>query len=119
MINDLSSSTNEVWKFVDDTSLSEKIRYGDVSHIQSSVDEIQLWTGCNNAKLNEEKCKELRIDFTRKTSVVNSFTPNSINNRNIDIVDHPNILGMIISNDLKWNKHVASVVLKASRRLPL
>ncbi len=74
---------------------------------------------CNNAKLNEEKCKELRIDFTRKTPVVNSFTPNSINNRNIDIVDHPKILGMIISNDLKWNKHVASVVLKASRRLPL
>ncbi len=73
----------------------------------------------NSAKLNEEKCKELRIDFTRKTPVVNSFTPNSINNRNIDIVDHPKILGMIISNDLKWNKHVASVVLKASRRLPL
>ena len=73
---------------------------------------------CNNAKLNEEKCKELRIDFTRKTPVVNSFTPNSINNRNIDIVDHPKILGMMISNDLKWNKHVASGVLKASRRLP-
>ena len=53
----------------------------------TSVDKIQLWTGCNNAKLNEEKCKELRIDFTRKTPVVNSFTPNSINNRNIDIVD--------------------------------
>ncbi len=31
MINDLSSSTNEVCKFVDDTSLSEKITYGDVS----------------------------------------------------------------------------------------
>ena len=31
-----------------------------------------------------------------------------------DIVDHAKILGMIISNDLKWNKHVASVVLKAS-----
>ena len=26
---------------------------------------------------------------------------------------------MIISNDLKWNKHIASVVMKASRRLPL
>ena len=32
MINDLLSSTNEVWKFVDETSLSEKIRYGDISH---------------------------------------------------------------------------------------
>ena len=100
--------TNEVWKFVDNTSLSEKIRYGDVSHIQSSVDEIQSWTRSNNAK------KELRIDFTRKTPVVGSFTPISINNRNFDIVDHAKNLGM-----LKWNKHVASVVLKASRRLPL
>ncbi len=96
MINDLSSSTNEVWKLVDDTSLSEKIRYGDVSRIQSSVDQIQSWTRSNNAKLNEEKCKELRIDFTRRTSVVDSFTPVSINNRNIDIVDHAKILGMII-----------------------
>ncbi len=73
MINDLSSSTNEVWKFVDDTSLSEKIREGDVSHIQSLVDEIQSSSRCNNAKLNEEKCKELQIDFTRKTPVVNSL----------------------------------------------
>jgi hypothetical protein len=78
------------------------------------VDEIQStsWTRSNNAKLNEEKC--IRIDFTRKTPVVDSFTPISINNRDIDIVDHAKILGMIISNDLKWNKHVASVVLKAS-----
>ena len=47
---------------------------------------------------------------------VDSFTPISIN---IDIVDHAKILNMIISNDLKWNKHIASVVQKATRRLPL
>ena len=43
--------------FVDDTSLSEKIKDGDVSRIQSSVDEIQSWTQSNLAESNEEKCK--------------------------------------------------------------
>ena len=43
--------------FVDDTSLSEKIKDGDVSRIQSSVDEIQSRTQSNLAESNEEKCK--------------------------------------------------------------
>ena len=100
MINDLTSSSNEVWKFVDDTSLSEKIMDGDISHIQDSVNEIQSWTRRSHAELNEEKCKELRIDFTRKVSSNNAFLPISINNKNIDIVDHAKVLGVILSNDL-------------------
>ena len=119
MINDLTSSSNEVWKFVDDTSLSEKIMDGDISHIQDSVNEIQSWTRRNHAELNEEKCKELRIDFTRKVSSNNAFLPISINTKNIDIVDQSKVLGVILSNDLKWNKHIASVVSKASKRLHL
>ena len=97
----------------------QKIMDGDISHIQDSVNEIQSWTRRNHAELNEEKCKELRIDFTRKVSSNNAFLPISINNKSIDIVDHAKVLGVILSNDLKWNKHIASVVSKASKRLHL
>ena len=60
----------------------------------------KLYISNENAKLNEEKYEEIRIDFTRKMPFVDSFTSISIN---IDIVDHAKILNMIISNDLKWN----------------
>ena len=147
MINDLSCSSNDLWKFVDDTSRSENIEDGNVSHIQSFVDEVQSWSRSNHAELNEEKCKELRIDFTRKALSVDPFSPISelneekckelridftrkalsvdpflpisINGRIIDIVDHAKVLGLTTSKDLKWNKHIESVVSKASKRLNL
>jgi hypothetical protein len=92
---------------------AEQIVNGASSSIQCSVDEIQLqWTRDNRAELNEDKCKELRIDFSRNQSPQNNLVPVVVNNVEISVVDHATILGLLVSKDLKWNKHVDKVTSK-------
>jgi hypothetical protein len=59
MINDLTTPTTtsceSLWKYVDDTTLSETISKKYKSSIQESVDAIQAWAISNMAELNEEK----------------------------------------------------------------
>ena len=68
MINDLEIPTFDMWKFVDDSTLSETIRKGDTSYIQNEVDKFTNQALANKFQLNEGKCKELRIGFNRNTT---------------------------------------------------
>ena len=43
----------------------------------------------------------------------------SLNNTNIEIVDHMKILGTIITNDLKWDRNSDELVSKANKRMIL
>ena len=65
-------------------------------------------------QFNEGKCKELRIGFSSKPT---QFDPISINDKSLEVVDHAKILGLHVSNDLKWNKHVNEITKKARKRL--
>ena len=68
MINDLTTSYSDPWKFVDDTTISEILKKDRRSTIKLAVDEFQNWTESNLAELNEDKCKELRTDFSRNSN---------------------------------------------------
>jgi hypothetical protein len=85
MINDLTTPTTtsceSLWKYVDDTTLSETISKKDQSRIQESFDAVQAWAISNMAELNEEKCKELRIDFSREPTESTSLHPIFINHK--------------------------------------
>ena len=67
MVNDLEVADIDLWKYVDDTTISETVLKHEASSIQSSVDEFTRKSTVNkmeiNCKfhLNEEKCKELQI----------------------------------------------------------
>ena len=67
MVNDLVIPTSDMWKFVDDSTLSEAIKKGDTSYIQNEVDHFTIQAKANKFQLNEGKCKELRIGFNRNT----------------------------------------------------
>ena len=119
IINDLcitKSPTSNLWKFADDTSVSEVIPKDGVSSLPDKVDEVNKWSNDNKFQLNPGKCKELRINFTTQP-----FTeePLNINEKPFEIVKSAKVLGMIVTNDLKWNKHVSNTVEKASKRLYL
>ena len=64
--------------------------------------------------LNESKCKELRISFTKSENPLELIT---INNTNIEVVPPAKLLGVMRSNDLKWNMHVEMIRKKVSARL--
>ena len=73
-----------------------------ISSLQSRVDEFVTKSQADGFQLNESKFKELRISFTKSENILEPVT---INNTNIEIVPSAKLLGVMISNDLKWNVH--------------
>ena len=69
MINDLSIPIPEtnLWKFVDDVSISECLTKNGGASIQSTLDTVSSWASMNLMKLNAKKCKELRVCFFKAT----------------------------------------------------
>ena len=102
MINDLSVANTNIWKYVDDTVM------------QSHVDKFVTKSRADGFQLNESKCKELKISFTKSE---NTLEPVTINNTNIEVVPPAKLLGVMISNDLKWNVYVEMICKKVAVRL--
>ena len=71
--------------------------------MQNSVDVVQNWSITNKLQLHDSKCKELRFCFTRSDHASLHVT-------------HARILGLTISSDLKWNKHILNTIYKANKR---
>ena len=119
IINDLrisNSTTSELWKFADDTSVSEVIPKTGVSSQPDTVNEVHKWSNYKTFQFNLGKCKERRINFTTQPYMDD---PLNINGETFDIVESANVLGMRLTSDRKWNKHVSNVVEKPSKRLYL
>ena len=115
MINDLNIPNTEMWKYVDDTTICEIVAKDQFSSIQSAVDVFSKNTSNDKFQSNEGKCKELRINFSTKTN--DNIHAIKINGKEIDTVPQAKILGLHVSNDLKWNSHINEVIKKARRRL--
>ena len=114
MINDLNVPNDVMWKYVDDSNISETVKKDEVSHIQSTVDEFVRKSKAEKFVLSERKCKEMRISFTKSEK---DFPPIMINNAPLEVVPHAKILGLNVSDNLKWNCHVSELVKKSSKRL--
>ena len=59
MINDLGimGLPAEMWKFADDTTVSEVVLSDGASEMHKTVQEITDWTNLNRFQLNPTKCK--------------------------------------------------------------
>ena len=114
MINNLDVTDANLWKFVDDTTISEHVDKREISRAQSLVDELTEKAKDDKFQLNEAKCKEFPISFARPER---SFSPILINDKPIEAVSNAKILGVSISKDLRWNVHILEIVKKASSRL--
>ena len=69
MIDDLSvSSVFEMWKYVDDTTVSECIPKGQCSKAAVVVDQVIDWSEKNLFQLNGDKTKKLTITFSHNSS---------------------------------------------------
>lgn len=68
----------------------------------------------NRFQLNESKCKELRISFSKTPPDLDAVM---INDKPIEVVTSVKLLGLNITNDLKWNTHLSEITRKVSSRL--
>jgi hypothetical protein len=58
MINDLSvKDVNDLWKYVDDSSLSESVGSDGPSNLQMHVDEFNQKSAADGFQIKESKCK--------------------------------------------------------------
>ena len=114
MINDLVVENARSWKSVDDTTISETVAKGELSNAQRYTDKVIQWSLENRVQLNTEKCKEMRISFTKFQQ---EFEPILINGDTLEVVENVKLLGLNISSYLAWNIHINEIVKKASKRL--
>ena len=114
MINDVKIPDLDLWKYVDDSTMSEIAKKNEASSMQLHVDDFVTQTEEDNFHLNESKCKELRITFSKADSLMDSIT---INGKEIEIVSSAKLLGTIVSGDLKWNLHIDMICKKVASRL--
>ena len=66
-------------------------------------------------KLNPTKCKEMLINFMSNHNFI--VNPVVIGSNTIERVMTYKLLGVYVSNDLKWNHHIEVIVQKGNRRL--
>jgi len=69
------------------------------------MNELHEWSYANNMQINKQKTKEMIITTSRTASVL--LYPD------IQRVETFKLLGIVVSNDLKWHPHGRMKVMKA------
>ena len=114
-INDLSTPV-PLYKYVDDSTLFELCEINSISLMQESVNIAAEWTNNNDMNINSEKSKEIIISFSHGD--LGNEVPNIlIYGKVVERVDHVKLLGITLSNDLTWKRHVDNIVKKAGKRI--
>ena len=80
--------------------------------IHAELNSVFSWLCSNRLSLNVEKTKYVSFHTAQKTLIYQNL---KINNIIIDRVAQFNVLGLIISSDLKWHKHIEHNSLKISK----
>ena len=135
-------SESERFKFVDDLSFLEIIylinvglaSYNLKQHIptnvpvhnqiipaqnlrsQKDMEKIARWTKNQKMKLNLKKTKNMIFNFSRKYKF---STQISCDSEKIKTVKEAKLLGIFMTDDLKWDKNTAEIVKKDYRRMQL
>ena len=113
-INDLQTVCPSV-KYVDDSTLWESCCYdGADSQLQTATDQVAVWTQKNHMALNVDKTKEMLVWPGRRECTIPHLT---IDGAVIERVESTKLLGVIMSNDLRWERHVQHAIAKASKRI--
>ena len=80
--------------------------------INTELEKVYGWLCSNKLSLNVGKTKYMCFHTAQKKVI---YPDLKINNIRINRVSEFNFLGLIISSDLKWNKHIEHISLKISK----
>ena len=118
-INDLLDSNlgslgSKIQVYADDVLLYKTITSPlDFIDLQRSIDCVSTWSQDNFLSLNHTKCKFMLI--TRKVRPTPCTNPLQLDGIVLDKVMSYKYLGVILTSDLSWSKHVSSVCMKARK----
>ena len=70
MIDELNVPATDLWKYINDTTISEMLSKNQDSQIQAAVDTLVNHATADRFQLKKSKCKELCINICTKTNTM-------------------------------------------------
>src|SRR5664279_3073886 len=102
-----------VHKYIDDTTITEILGRSTSSSMVRFVDELKQWSLANFMLINHSKTKEMIL------GPLNNCPPThlAINGHAVERVCTFKLLGVIISNNLRWDNHITTISSKVNSKL--
>ena len=89
--------------------------YNEMVALQDDVSKICGWITCNHLTVKVAKTKHMIMSRRKHSTCL--YPPLVLDGTAIELVSHFKYLGVWISDDLTWRKHIESVCCKARRLL--
>ena len=114
-INDIAENlTSTTRLFADDTMIYMAVKgEGDAKLLQQDLDTLSRWEDTWMMEFHPEKCEVINI--TRKRNI--NHHPYTLHGHQLKHVDQTKYLGVTITGDFRWNKHIDNISAKANNTL--
>ena len=89
----------------------------DYSYVQSDANTVQDWVNYNHMFLNPSKCKFMLISHKRNR--MNNPPAITVNGQMLETVSTFKYLGLLLTPDLSWSKHIEGICTKTKKILGL
>ena len=83
---------------------------------QNWLNEINQWTEDQKMIINEKKTKTMIFNFTDNYKFTTRL---QLKGKTIDVINSTRLLGTMMTDDLKWDLNVSTIVKKANARMEL
>ena len=83
---------------------------------QDWLDQINKWTEDQLMIINEKKTKTMIFNFTENYKFTTRLR---LKGENVEVINSTRLLGTILTDDLKWDLNVSTIVKKANARMEL
>ena len=116
-INDLPDVTkhSDARLFADDCLLYRHISsIQDSALLQQDLSALDKWETTLQMQFHLQKCTVIRINPNRRRLISTSY---QIHGHTLEMMDSSKYLGVTISEDLNWRKHIDGTVNKANKTL--
>ena len=116
-INDLPESTrnSDARLFADDCLLYRHIASkNDSALLQQDLTALERWEETWQMTFHPAKCTVIRISTNRRQIINTSY---QLHGHTLEVVDSSKYLGVTISEDLTWRKHIDDTATKANKTL--
>ena len=111
---DYICSSSTIALFTDDSKLSRAIiQLGCGNNPQKDLDGLHKWSQDWSMDFNGIKCKVMYISKKKISSATN--TNYTLDDRELESVPYITDLGIIVSNNMSWNRHIEEIVMRANR----
>ena len=113
-INDLPSVvSSKVRLFADDCFIYRNIKNKDQIALQKDLNLLENWGNTWSMRFNAANCNIMRVSRTRDPKLFNY----SLTGQVLEEVMYAKYLGVTLSNDLEWSKHIGTMTNKANSKL--